>query len=41
MICGVYLSVMTSENVLGNPNYSIEEYGTTIPQATIFVKGYC
>ena len=24
-----------------NPNYSIEEYGTTIPQATIFVKGYC
>jgi hypothetical protein len=34
-------SVMTSENVLGNPNYSIEEYGTTIPQATIFVKGYC
>jgi hypothetical protein len=31
--------VATSTNVLSKPNYSIEDYGTTVPEAVLFVKG--
>lgn len=31
--------VATSNNVLSNPNYSIDDYGTTVPEAVLFVKG--
>lgn len=31
--------VATSNNVLSNPNYSIGDYGTTVPEAVLFVKG--
>jgi len=31
--------VATSNNVLSNPNYSIDDFGTTVPEAVLFVKG--
>jgi len=31
--------VATSTNVLSKPNYSIDDYGTTVPEAVLFVKG--
>jgi hypothetical protein len=31
--------VATANNVLSNPNYSIDDYGTTVPEAVLFVKG--
>ncbi len=35
-------SVFTvQDGVLSNPNYSIEDYGTTDPRAVLFVRGYC
>ncbi len=35
-------SVFTvADTILSPPNYSIEDYGTTVPQAVIFVRGYC
>lgn len=35
-------SVFTvQDSVLSNPNYSLEDYGTTDPRAVLFVRGYC
>lgn len=35
-------SVFTvQDSVLSNPNYSIEDYGTTDPRAVLFIRGYC
>jgi len=31
--------VATSNNVLSNPNYSIDDFGTTVPEAVLFVRG--
>lgn len=31
--------VATSTNVLSNPNYSIDDFGTTVPEAVLFVGG--
>ena len=31
--------IATSNNVLSNPNYSIDDFGTTVPEAVLFIKG--